>query len=356
MNKVSKFFTLFLVLLITGSVKGQDVQFTQFYAAPLTLNPALTGAFAGKFRVASIYRDQWRNALDNPYVSFAASMDLRFGIGKFGSNRKDAAGVGIMFFSDKVSGFDFNTNQIAVSGAYHKALDRKKTQYLSLGFQGSIVQRGLTYDDITFRDQFNGTTGYTDITAELLPENTFSYADFSTGINYSYSAPDRASFFIGLAMHHILQPDVSFFKSENTEDNTFFPSNPLMIRYSAHISAALPVADKIQLLPRATVSVQGPHFVSNAGLTLRFLLSEYDGTALHIGGWARPVQGIDNNLTIDSVIGLVGIEISNVLIGFSYDANLNALTSSGRTGRGSFEVSVAYLGEYQNETVICPKF
>ena len=52
---------------------------------------------------------------------------------------------------------------------------------------------------------------------------------------------------------------------------------------------------------------------------------------------------------------MVGLEYENVLLGFSYDANISTFTATG-TRRNAFEVSVAYLGEYENELVLCPKF
>ena len=45
---------------------AQDRHFSQFYSSPLTLNPALTGAFDGKYRVGTNYRDQWRGLLEQP--------------------------------------------------------------------------------------------------------------------------------------------------------------------------------------------------------------------------------------------------------------------------------------------------
>ena len=37
-------------------IKAQDPHFSQFFASPLTLNPAFTGKFDGLFRVAGNYR------------------------------------------------------------------------------------------------------------------------------------------------------------------------------------------------------------------------------------------------------------------------------------------------------------
>ena len=332
-------------------LQAQDQQFTQFYSAPLTLNPALTGAFDGKFRVSAIYRDQWRSILDNPYVTFSTAMDPRFGVRWRGAKRKDAAALGLMFYSDKVPGFDFSTNQISISGAFHKALDLASRQFLSIGIQGGIAQRGINYEDLTFSDQFNGTDNYSDLTAEQLPENTYSYADFSVGLNYSVAPRGGTHLFVGAAMHHFLQPSVSFY--DQVEDGT--PDNQYLVRYSAQVGLHVPLGDKVQLLPRANISMQGQHMVMNAGTNFRFVLSEYANVALHLGGWVRPVRDELDEFGIDAVVAMIGVEYSNVLFGFSYDANLNDLTNS-RQGQGAFEISVAYLGEYENDAVLCPKF
>ena len=68
---------------------------------------------------------------------------------------------------------NFSTNQIMVSGAYHKALNPESDQFLSLGYQIGMVQRNINYDQLTFDDQFNGTDLFDDPTAEVFPENVW---------------------------------------------------------------------------------------------------------------------------------------------------------------------------------------
>ncbi|MES1226414.1 MAG: type IX secretion system membrane protein PorP/SprF, partial [Bacteroidota bacterium] len=48
-----------LCLLLGTAALAQDPNFSQFFASPLTLNPALTGKFDGVYRVAGNYRNQW---------------------------------------------------------------------------------------------------------------------------------------------------------------------------------------------------------------------------------------------------------------------------------------------------------
>ncbi|MEC7159268.1 MAG: type IX secretion system membrane protein PorP/SprF, partial [Bacteroidota bacterium] len=47
-------FLSFCTLLSTAN--SQDIHFSQYYASPLTLNPALTGLHGGDFRAVVNYR------------------------------------------------------------------------------------------------------------------------------------------------------------------------------------------------------------------------------------------------------------------------------------------------------------
>ena len=58
---------LVVVMLVSGVVKGQDPQFSQFYAAQLYLNPAFTGSTQIS-RAGINYRNQWP-AIDASYVT-----------------------------------------------------------------------------------------------------------------------------------------------------------------------------------------------------------------------------------------------------------------------------------------------
>jgi type IX secretion system PorP/SprF family membrane protein len=152
MKKGTQFLVLSLIcLLFSSKIDAQDKHFTQFYAAPLTLNPALTGAFEGRYRVATTYRDQWRSVLDQPIRTYALAADLRFDAPGRKKVKQDAIGLGMMFYNDKVSVIDFSTTQIAVSMSYHKSLGVDNRQFLTLGIQGGLTQRNVNYETLRFR-------------------------------------------------------------------------------------------------------------------------------------------------------------------------------------------------------------
>lgn len=348
-----KFSISFFFLLFFVEIQAQDRLFSQFYASPLTLNPALTGAFEGKYRVSSIYRDQWRKALEQPYQTFSSALDLRWRMGKERPKYQDHAAVGILFFQDRAGALNFSTTQIAVSGAYHKALDIRNSQFLSVGFQAGIVQRNVNFGNVTFEDQFNGTTGYSDPTSERLPENNYSFGDFSVGLNYAFS-PKNSKFrlFAGGAMHHFNKPTDSFY--HKTDDSSLLPNDKLDPRYSAQLSAQVPIAKGVTFLPRAIFDLQGEHMKLDAGGNFRMNLSDYRLVSLHLGSYVRPVSDYDNGYRLDAVVALVGIEFNNILIGSSYDIHVGKTTTG--FNRGTFELSVAYLGDYEDDLILCPKF
>jgi len=73
-----------LILFHPGVTKAQDPEFSQFFASPLTLNPALTGKFSGSLRVAGNYRNQWPE-INNAYITSTISVDGNILAGKIPS-------------------------------------------------------------------------------------------------------------------------------------------------------------------------------------------------------------------------------------------------------------------------------
>ncbi len=345
----------FLFFISTGAVQAQDPAFSQYFASPLSLNPALTGTFDGRFRASSIYRDQWRTALEKPMTTFSTGLDLRMPVRIRGKITKDAFSLGLLFLTDRMSAVDYTSTQINVSTAYHKALSFLHNRFLTVGFQFGIIQRSINYQDLYFTDQFNGINGYTDLTAERFPPNNIAFGDFAWGVNYSAQNTKGFASFLGFAMQHFTQPRLNFFSTDPTEGNNTVSRLP--VRYVAHINFRIPLTSHIAFQPRAMASLQDPHFQADAGGTFRFLFSTTSGTALHLGASARAVRDHKNLVLLDGIITIIGIEYSQVLLGFSYDLTIGDLnTPASFTRRNAFEISVAYLGNYQNDLILCPKF
>ena len=89
-------FTLIICVALVSVINAQDPNFSQFFASPLTLNPALTGKFDGVYRFAANYRNQWPT-ISNAYTTDTASLDM--GIMKNRIPDYDQFGVGIMAYT-----------------------------------------------------------------------------------------------------------------------------------------------------------------------------------------------------------------------------------------------------------------
>ncbi len=104
--------TLTVCVALAGALNAQDPNFSQFFASPLSLNPALTGKFDGSFRVAGNYRNQWPT-INNAFVTKTASID--FGILKNRLADIDQLGVGVLAMTDRAGDGVLVTNFAGLS-------------------------------------------------------------------------------------------------------------------------------------------------------------------------------------------------------------------------------------------------
>ncbi len=108
------------VLLVHGYSYAQDPHFSQFFASPLTINPANTGNFSGTLRAALNSRTQLPE-FNNPYATKTLSLDAH--ILKKYIKEDDKLSVGLLILSDQSGNKLLNDNNIAASVSYSKALD-----------------------------------------------------------------------------------------------------------------------------------------------------------------------------------------------------------------------------------------
>lgn len=145
---------LFIAMLFWPMLmRGQDVHFSQFFAAPLLTNPAQTGNFDGSVRVGGNYRDQW-GSVTVPYRTFSTYVDAaiqpkksvnRFGIGLVALN--DQAGDGLL-----------TTNKVYLNTAYHIGYTEKDAVRFAVGLQGGFVQKSFDLSKLIFDSQWNDYT------------------------------------------------------------------------------------------------------------------------------------------------------------------------------------------------------
>src|SRR5690606_23429077 len=112
-------FSLGIVGCMSGAALAQDIHLSQYYASPLTLNPAQTGLTPRDYRVGLNYRTQNYSFSNYPYVTGVLSYDMPILKGKLPEG--DALGIGAVVFYDKAGTGSLQNVTGGLSVAYHKS-------------------------------------------------------------------------------------------------------------------------------------------------------------------------------------------------------------------------------------------
>ncbi len=332
-----KFLIVATFLFTLFFAKAQDPHFSQFFASPLTLNPALTGKFDGTIRVAGNYRNQWP-AFSNVYTTSTLSVD--FPILKSRIPDYDTWGVGILALTDQAGGGVLSNNYLGLSTSYHKALDENGFQQLGIGFQGTYGQKRLNTNNLKFEDQLT-PFGFTGVTQEVFNTQNvnINYLDMNAGILFSNSTNETNNFYVGASMYHINRPRESFQGGNwNIASRTtlsaggYFPVSDILTLHASGI---------YQLQNKASETVIG-------GALAAAIDPESDNPSnVYIGSWIR---------LNDAIIPYLGLEFSGFRIGATYDVNVSSL-KAGSESRGGMEISVIYVKKAAGyKGIPCPKF
>ena len=328
------FILFFCVLLIKTS--AQDPHFSQFFASPLTLNPALTGKFDGSLRIAGNYRNQWPT-INRAFVTSTVSVDFPVMRNHIAST--DTWGVGFMGYSDESANSALKFNYLSVSTAFHKGLDEDGYQQIGAGFQATYTNMILDVSNLKFEDQLT-PFGFTGSTSEVFNNSNLknNYLDLNAGILYTGSTTDKNNFYAGISMYHITRPKQQF-------TGTFFLLNP---RTTFHAGGYFPVDGVGTLHLSGLHSIQAGASETVLGGALQLPVTEGDNPiSVYFGSWLR---------FKDALIPYLGLEFSDFRLGATYDVNTSSLKTASQS-RGGIEISLIYIKKPQGSRGLpCPKF
>ncbi|MGK0638715.1 PorP/SprF family type IX secretion system membrane protein [Schleiferia thermophila] len=319
-----------LILSMLGAfqmLQAQDPHFSQYYANPLYLNPA----FAGVARCPKVhlnYRSQY--PIGNIYQTFSASYDQYF------DNIK--GGLGFLILRDEAGDGVLNTTEIGALYSYHLQVSRKFS--ILAGFQANFRQRALEWGNFRFPDMIDPFFGFVRPTEEVGPDRVQNnHVDLSIGfIGYS------EAFYIGVAGHHLTQPDESF-----------FVESKLPFKLTIHSGANIPITRRrlygeyqSVLIPNIVIQNQGTFWSFFGGLSFNYSAIT-GGLGLRHG-----------NTNPDALVILLGIAPQEMpwRLGYSYDYTVSRLTNA--LG-GAHEISLMYQFACPKKTkkiepLRCPKF
>ena len=333
---MKKIFLFIAILLVHAYAYAQDPHFSQFFASPLTINPANTGNFSGSLRVALNSRTQLPE-FNNAYATKTLSLDAP--ILKKYIKEDDKLSVGLLILSDQSGNKLLYDNNIAASVSYSKALDENANHSIALGFQVNYSMYRFDPLKANFEDQLTAG-GFTGTSSELILGNNFTKntTDINAGILYTGSTSDNNIFYVGASYYHFAKPTVGFITP------TYFTNS----RANVHGGAYFSLSSAASLHTSFQYQQQGNTNELIVGGALSYYLGKDNGLELYAGLWSRIKE---------SIIPYVGLEWNHIRAGFTYDIGAANTLASSRFYQSS-EFSLIYILENKSKAfkMKCPKF
>ena len=326
-----------LNFLLIDRVFAQDPQFSQFYNAPLFLNPAFTGnTVEGRF--GGNYRKQWAG-IPGAFTSGTFFYDHNL--------PKIQSGVGLLFVKDVAGSVGMRFTKIG--GLYSYKMEVTRKVFLNVGIRASYAAYTMDFAFMKFGDQIMRDNAFTSL--ETFATRKVSYFDMSMGfIVYGNR------FWVGSSFDHLTTPNYSFMGYDAH----------LPIKYSIHGGYILPVkrTDKGQAVHNLMIAA---NYKGQQDWDQFDIGAYYKIYSFTVGAWYRGIPGFKSYQpgysNHDAVILSVGYQLEDYFqVGYSYDITISQL---GVATKGANEISIIYefaRAEYKRDAkkrkfmVPCAKF
>ncbi len=316
-------FTITAYLGIVCESSAQDPVFSQFYAAPIHMNPSLIGLSEGS-KVTLNYRNQWPS-IHQAYVTYAASYDQFFPSINSGfalSVLADDAGRGLY-------------KSTAVEGAYSYRLRFRSAFQIKMGISMSWLNSRISWSKLVFPDQLDPEFGQLSPggipypTDEVPPEtgSNISVFDVAAGIILH-----NESLYFGLSIKHLNTPQYSFL---NVNPGL---SSGLPMSISLHGGAEI---DLIGSSHRRNIFASPNfQFISQGGLSQLNIGTVFRYYKVGTGVWYRHAS-----TNPDALIFLLEARQERYRIAYSHDFTLSKLSNSGGAHEISFIINFVGTSE-----------
>ena len=328
----------FVIILFFAlpSLRAQDMHFTQFYATPMNLNPAFTGANACS-RFSMVYRNQWPGVA-TAYKSYLASFDH--------FSNKHNIGIGLAFGVDESGTGALRTTVINPAFAYEFKFNHHSM--IRFGLQPGFGIKSINFNKLLFGDQiYRGGN----VTTVENPTQTRKFMDIGTGALFTYE-----NYWLGSSFFHLNKPIESLYGDQSV-------ITP--IKYSIHGGAKYLInKDESYDVNKKYVSF-ALHYRGQNEFDQLDLGIYFTKNILNVGLWYRGIPvlkayktGYQNN---DAVSIIIGMSVERLNIGYSYDITISKLSAN---SRGAHELTMSYqickpkkASKIKNrKAVYCPKF
>ncbi len=337
---MKKIFLLLFSCSLTTSLFSQGLHFSQYYNAPMLVNPANTGLIdADEWRVGLNYRNQGAT-IPIPYNTTSAFADVALFRNKLETSW---LGTGLAVWRDVAGKGDLALTKVQANLAYH-VLTSDYTS-VSGGLYASYNQRSVDFSKLTFDQQWDDFSFNTNLASgETNTKQKTTFTDFGLGINFSYFNNSNLYIKMGFSAMHINQPLETFYGA----------SNKIGLRPQANFEMVFKASDLIIITPsvyytrqkRASELVGGTMFKINTSNDISLKSKE-----IVLGIFYR---------NHDAIIGTAGYKFGNSRVIFSYDHTISELKQA-NNGVGAFEFSFILQGKFKKgnddtRTYGCPRF
>lgn len=335
-KKLQKIIFALCTCFVYVQANAQDLHFSQYFNAPLLVNPANTG-FAPDvdWRIGGNYRNQWASITPNPYKTMNVWGDMQLFNNRF---ENGWVGIGGSILRDVAGSGGLTSTKVFGSVAYHQLLGYKSL--LSAGFNVGWINKRIDPTRLTFDNQWNGK--FFDVNApsgETFNYSSVNYLDLHAGLNYAYFASDNAYFNAGFSAQHINRPKESFFSNKIVDAR-------LAVRYTFFLNGSFKLNNQWIVNPNLYYSKMADADEIVFGANAHYNLSG-DGHMQVIGGVYYRLN--------DAFIPMVGYQLGSFSLTVNYDATTSSLKTFDQT-RGAYEISLVKTGIFNatGKDVKCP--
>ena len=302
-----------LVMIFSGfSVRAQDLDFAQYYNNPTYYNPANVGLTQG-LKARLNYKKQWTGLSGNYHTySFSADVAER--------SMPGAGGIGIIANQSLEGVGMLKTNTFGIVPAVRIPISQN--MIFQLGALASIVTQQLNWDNLVFEDQLDprwGNIGPTTFAGAAREKVTFP--DFSFGGIFQFQSQDVEGK-LGAAVHHITEPNQSFFDVDAALPRKFVYNLDFIINIAPE-SGYYEKREGFKLNPGVMVQHQRNLFLYTLGTNLYM-------QHVYLGLWYKnQTLEYDQYSSFNVMVGM-NIPFSEqyrMKVMYSYEMNVNARQS-----------------------------
>ncbi|MBC6993340.1 PorP/SprF family type IX secretion system membrane protein [Neolewinella lacunae] len=337
MNSLRLLVAVALLALLPALGSAQDFHYSQFYNAPLHLNPALTGIFRGDVRMMGNYKSQWTD-VPVDYKTVTLAIDKKF-LGSL--NKRGWLSGGVAFNYDRAGDSKLSWANLDLNLSYTRVFSPRII--LSAGGKAALVQRSFQQGNLRFNNQYDEARGIVDLglpTRESFDADGQVFPDFSLGLNLRLQSRQtselvfrndrRTKLDLGVALHHITAPDQAFYDDAKV---------PLERRLSPYAIGTLQILPAVDLVGAITYQNQGAfydEFVATAAgrVWVKNTLSKRISLMAGLGLRRDAIQ--------DSYWPTFEVSYNDIKVGLNYDFNVSEFDIA-TENRGGMELSIRYL-------------